>query len=133
MKKEKQVFIQWVKAHKRALIIAGISVAAIIGIIVGIKKKETLMELWSCLQKQMGSSSYVPIEKTEEVLYKTEIIGFPAKRNLLASIEVSDHLRNLPDGWQASEQKITSALEHGYHLEVGQTWVNTYTKNRVVA
>lgn len=39
MKEEKQGFIQWVKVHKKELIIAGISAAAIIGVIIGIKKE----------------------------------------------------------------------------------------------
>ncbi|MDD3185315.1 MAG: hypothetical protein ACOX1S_14975 [Anaerostipes sp.] len=48
-------------------------------------------------------------------------------------IEVSEHLRNLPEGWNASAEKILSATEHGYQLNPGQTWVDTYTKNKVIA
>lgn len=45
-------------------------------------------------------------------------------------IDVTEHIRNLPEGWHASEKKIASAAEHGYNLQPGQTWVENYTKNK---
>ena len=45
-------------------------------------------------------------------------------------IDVTEHIRNLPEGWHASEKKIASAAEHGYNLKPGQTWVENYTKNK---
>ena len=133
MKEEKQGFIQWIKEHKKELIIAGISVAAIIGMIIGIKRKEELLELWQSLQKKMRENPSVAVQTAQETFDKTEIIAFPVKHSVPTSIEVSEHLRNLPEGWKASEEKILSATEHGYHLNPGQTWVDTYTKNKVIA
>ena len=37
---ENNKFVSWVKAHKTELIIAGVSITAIIGIILGIKNKD---------------------------------------------------------------------------------------------
>ena len=34
---EKHKFVDWIKAHKKQLLIAGISVTAMIGIIIGLK------------------------------------------------------------------------------------------------
>ena len=133
MKEEKQVVVQWIKAHKKELKIAGISLAAIICLIVGIKKKEALVDLWKSLQKQVNDGSVGLLDKTQEVLHKTEIIDFPLKQNALTPIEVSKHVRNLPDGWKASEGKVSSAIAHGYQLKIGQTWVDTYNKNTVTA
>ena len=45
-------------------------------------------------------------------------------------IDVTEHIRNLPEGWHASEKKIASAAEHGYNLQPGQTWVANHTKNK---
>lgn len=39
---EKHKFVNWVKDHKKQLLIAGISVTAVIGIIIGLKNKEAI-------------------------------------------------------------------------------------------
>ncbi len=44
MEKEKKTFVDWVKEHKKELIIAGVSIAAIIAVIVGIKNHKALEE-----------------------------------------------------------------------------------------
>ena len=40
---------------------------------------------------------------------------------------VSPHIRNLHEGYHASEDKILSAAENGFSLKEGQTWVRPYT------
>ena len=57
---EKHIFVDWIKAHKNQLLIAGISATAIIGIIIGLKNKEAIRELWEVLE---NSLSKIP-EKT---------------------------------------------------------------------
>ena len=42
LEKKKGTFITWVKSHKKELIFAGISIASIIGIILGIKNKDSI-------------------------------------------------------------------------------------------
>lgn len=42
--------------------------------------------------------------------------------------EVKSHIRKLPDGMHASPMKELTALEHGYMLNPGETWVEAYTK-----
>jgi len=147
MEEQKKEFIQWVKTHKKDLIIAGVSIAAIIGIIVGIKNKDSIMALWESLRKSMEKdpvkSLVYPCEMVEKITYEsvpvvdavslTEITKFPSSHNSQVSFEVCDHIRNLPDGWNASAKKIATAAEHGYNLKPGQTWVYTYTKRVAVA
>ena len=41
---------------------------------------------------------------------------------------VSEHIRNLPDGWHPSPEKIAEAEEKNIPLTDGQTWVDSYTK-----
>ena len=142
MEEQKNGFIQWVKANKKELIIAGVSIAAIIGIIVGIKNKDKIMALWESLRKSVENSPVkVPTASCEvveniahepaqvvEVVSATEIIKFPSNHKTQGPFDVCDHSRNLPDGWHASAKKITTAAEYGYNLKPGQTWVDTYTK-----
>lgn len=44
-----------------------------------------------------------------------------------AAHDVSEHVRNLPPGWNASQEKTETAADHGYTLGPGQTWVESYT------
>lgn len=43
-------------------------------------------------------------------------------------INVSEHLRNLPDGWKPSQIKIDLATRYGFSLGDHQTWVDSYVK-----
>lgn len=60
IEKKKGIFIKWVKSHKKELIFAGISIASLIGIILGIKNKDSIKALWEALQKSMAQ---VPADK----------------------------------------------------------------------
>ena len=118
---EKQTFIKWVKAHKKELIVAGISVAALVALIVAVKKKDSILALWDSLKKDVAevpTKSAVESIPMAEAVSETNIIDFP----------VRGHKRYLPNGNHASLEKIASAPEHGYTLQPGQTWVEGYTK-----
>ena len=52
---EKNLFICWVKEHKKELIIAGVSAAAIAAIILGYKNREYLISIISNLDKKVDS------------------------------------------------------------------------------
>lgn len=146
MEEQKNGFIQWVKANKKKLIIAGVSIAVIIGIIVGIKNKD-VMALWESLRKNIENSPVnVPAASHEvvesvahepaqvvEVVSATEIINFLSDNKMLVTYDVCDHIRNLHDGWHASDKKIETAAEYGYNLKPGQTWVDTYNKGVSIA
>ena len=53
---ENNKFISWVKAHKTELIIAGVSATAIIGIILGLKNKDAIKELWDALENSLSKT-----------------------------------------------------------------------------
>lgn len=137
MKKEKKKIVDWIKEHKTELIIAGVSVSALVMLILGIKNKETLEEFWSSLKRVTGEKS---ISIDNEVLNSMSET-FPVQEvpmNNIILIEriphnVDSHLRNLPEGWQASAEKIATAAEHGYELLPGQTWVEAYRTGGVAA
>ncbi len=133
IKKEKGTFIKWVKAHKKELFLAGISIASLIGIILGIKNKDSIKELWAALQKSVAK---LPADKA--VMRVTEN-PIPVVQTAIESIavevttaekiiDVNKHIRNLPLGHKASPEKLLSAIANGIELSANQTWVDAYSK-----
>lgn len=50
---EKKGFITWVKENKSQLLLAGISISALIMTIIGIKNKDAIDSLWQSLKKEI--------------------------------------------------------------------------------
>ena len=154
--KEQRKFISWIKAHKKALIIAGISIGTLIAIVLGIKNREAIMEVWASLRKV--------VEKPTEKALKAPVVeivaeaapaigGSPVadqilgevtpvveecateigKRGYTAPFDVSRHIRTLADGQHASPEKVEAALKLNIILQAGQTWVEGYTKGVTAA
>lgn len=144
---EKAGILAWIKAHKKELIIAGISITAIIGVILCIKNRESIMRMWESLRlavtkqplkategKSMLSATSAPISvRVIELVPATEITVIRTTGIEQSPFDVSDHLRNLHEGWQASANKTAKAAEHDYNLQPGQTWVDSYTKGGISA
>lgn len=78
MKNESQNnFINWVKSHKKELIIAGVSITTIIAIILGYRNRKQLMALWATLQAaitKVPESAPVVAEVVEKVTEEVEPI-----------------------------------------------------------
>lgn len=130
MEKEKRTIMKWIRKHKRELIIAGISIPTIIGIVIALKNLEELKKVWENLFlsiKQISENSFsnrsTPLS---EVTSMKDIIPININATRHIPHDVAEHLRKLPEGWQASALKKRSAAEHGYILLPGQTWVKTY-------
>lgn len=136
MENEKRNFMQWVKVHKKELIIAGVSIATIIAVVLGYKNRRELLDMWKMLEgkiKQVPQQSVrvknvVPADEitaTEPLLEVSKLLpsGVPELPQ-----QINPHIRNLHEGWRASAEKIATAAEHGYSLQPGQTWVEGYTK-----
>ena len=144
---EKTGILAWIKAHKKELIIAGISITAIISVILCIKNRESIMRMWESLRlsitkqplkategKSMLSTTSTPISvRVIEVVPATEITVIRTTDIAQSPFDVSEHLRNLHEGWQVSATKIAAAAGHGYNLQPGQTWVDSYTKGGIAA
>lgn len=139
MEEEKKSFLKWIKTHKRELIIAGISVTTLIAIVLGANNIEILKALLKSLQERISNPTSVttPQIPVTEVLEQAPTLissPIPTETSLLSSkadylpFEVRKHIRNLPEGWQASAEKIATALDNGIILEPGQTWVENYMK-----
>lgn len=147
MEERKKGFIEWIKVHKNELLIAGISITAIIAAVLGYQNRESIIALWDTLKKALQKTSVneLPVISTvpkvdainPTAVNTVEVVIEPvakAVRSLPQNpFEVTDHIRNLPEGWRASAGKIATAAEHGYKLLPGQTWVERYIKNEIAA
>ncbi len=147
MEEQKKGFLAWVKKHRTELIIAGISATALIGIIICMKNRDSIEALWKSLIGAIEKSpteapkiSQTTIEKiaqssvtVTDVINPTEIVVTNTTRTFQDPFEVSNHIRNLHEGWRASAKKITEAEAMGIILLPGQTLVDTYMKGGVAA
>lgn len=147
MEEQKKGFIKWIMAHKKDLLIAGISITAIVAAVLVYRNHESIVALRDTLKKtlQKTSVSELPVATTASkvdlvtptAVNTVEVVIEPTEKivKLLPQgpFEVTDHIRNLPEGWRASAGKIATAAEHGYELLPGQTWVERYVKNEIAA
>lgn len=129
---EKHKFVNWVKDHKKQLLIAGISVTAVIGIIIGLKNKEAIKELWENLENSLSKTTEklpesITIVKTDPQLIE-EVISVRLYTSPQETFGVSQHIRNLSGGRHHSIEKAAEAAALGIDLLPHQTLVDTYTK-----
>ena len=129
---EKHKFVNWVKDHKKQLLIAGISVTAVIGIIIGLKNKEAIKELWENLENSLSKTTEklpesITIVKTDPQLIE-EVIPVRLYTSPQETFGVSQHIRNLSGGRHHSIEKAAEAAALGIDLLPHQTLVDTYTK-----
>ena len=136
---DRENLLNWIKEHKKELIIAGASIGALALLILGIKHEAEIKVLWNSLRKLTQKSPEVLADQFVQTI--AEIPSTSVKENVAAIVldsnhipfEVSEHIRNLPNGWHASPEKIAEALEHGITLMDGQTLVDSYMKGGAAA
>lgn len=129
MEQEKKSFKEWIKEHKTELILSGVSIAALIAVIFGIKSKKELMEIWESLISLVKQKpAFISRNESQPVIVKN-----PVSESIksFAPITRCPHytrlsIRNLPEGWHASPEKIRLAGEMGLKLAQNQTWVVPY-------
>ena len=132
MKKRENDFIVWVKEHKIQLLLAGISITAVIGTVIGLKNKDAIQELWSSLQDSIKVKPEMPLRFstiTPISLCESQDMH-SSQRNLTAEqiINVKSHIRELSGGRRHSHVKELEAAELGITLLPNQTIVDAYTK-----
>lgn len=132
MEKRKDDFIVWVKEHKKQLLLAGISITAVIAAVIGLKNKDAIQELWSSLQDNIKAKPETPIKCStiySAPLYESQD-SRSLQRNLTAEqiINVKQHIRKLSGDRRHSHVKELEAAELGITLMPNQTIVDAYTK-----
>lgn len=50
----KDGFLSWIKEHKTKLLVAGISISALIAIVLGLKNKDEIKKVWDSIQKELN-------------------------------------------------------------------------------
>ena len=132
MDENKKRIIAWVNAHRKQLLLAGISVVAIIGIILCIKNREKLAELLVTLENSIKNS---PMKNTVTASVPqvaepvTEVVQSPRTyTSPQIPFDVSQHIRTMSDGRHHSTQKADEAAALSIFLLPNQTLVDTYTK-----
>lgn len=63
---EKKSFITWVKEHKSQLLLAGISVTAVLATAVGLRNKDTLIDFWNTIKKEIEKGSLYSVKWFEK-------------------------------------------------------------------
>lgn len=129
---EKKDFITWLKAHKKQLIIAGVSVVAVIALVLGIKNKEMLKELLLTLECRCKKAD-IPQKTSSNAVEVFEIVPMveTATRQYTpcsTSFDVNSHIRLLPEGSHHSMEKAAEAFAAGIELLPNQTIVDGYVK-----
>lgn len=129
--KEKKSFTNWVKEHKKELIIAGVGIAVLTISVVVLKKKATprvslvIEDMTESILNKASSNEVETVTKATSAAVISEVNETISHRK--AAHDVASHLRNLPKGRYASPLKMATASEHGFQLSPGQTWIEAYT------
>lgn len=127
-----KILINWIKKHKKELVLAGVSVPVILALIIGIKNHDEIIRALKSLIKLADKTSQKVTEPTistnldDMLILKT--MDYNTSKVEANLIDVCSHIRNLHEGWTPSAEKIASAAQMGYKLNPNQTWVEQYTK-----
>ena len=128
MREKEQELKKWVKEHKNELIVCGVSIATIIlGIFAYKSRKSKLINCCKNLKNNIDKKDIILPSNIDLITNKVT-----PETTYEVIQDVNSHIRNLPNGWNASAEKVATAAENGYSLQPGQTWVNAYTKCRMI-
>ena len=144
----KDDMIKWVKSHKKQLAAVGISAIAVVALILAIKNREALANIMKNIVASVSkpantvtsqSASAVKAGSYAQVTDIAKAVSEPVQSITTSAqidkipFDVHKHVRNLPDGYHASPEKVATALENGIELLNNQTWVVNYTKGLPIA
>lgn len=136
---DKKGLVTWIKTHKRELIFSGVSVATLIAIVLGLKNKDLITEIWSSLKsaiEKVPSKCSIKRKCVCEQIQKAPITDVQPIREKLVyrnKVDVRRHIRTLPEGFHHSAAKAAEAAELEIDLLPNQTLVNAYVKGDVAA
>lgn len=123
--KEERTANEWIKEHKAELICGGLGIVAVVGILFSIKNRDAIKVVAKGVE-HLPQAPKISTDLLLDIPPVADTILPPATANIRAPHQVSRHLRNLPEGYRASAEKIATATALGYVLQPGQTLVETY-------
>lgn len=124
LKQKMNKALQWIKAHRKEILAAGLSISALILTVFACKNAKELASFMELLKLKIENPK-IDIPNLENLTDEnvTEINKIINR----ASHEVSQHIRNLSKGRHASPEKTKEALDMGIQLLPWQTIVDAYT------
>lgn len=121
----------WHRNKKMMLAIGGVLIAVGAGYVV-YKNRGSLKDVFISDNSKLGM---IPNPKLTADIQAQITEALPEKTFTVAriinngkGIDVNMHIRNLPIGWKASQEKIDKAVELGINLLENQTIVDPYLK-----
>ena len=117
---------QKVKKYKTEIIIVGGVIITIAGIVIITKNWDSIKKADITHLIKSRTKPEIKIIPISNEIVQNIIIE---SHNDVKCIDVCSHLRTLPDGWIASPEKVSSAIEYGFELAENQTWVSEYIKS----
>lgn len=122
---EKKSFFEKVKEHKTEIIIVSVTIVSAVGAILIVKNWDVIkgQTVDNLFKNGMKANDNIIPHATEAI--ENAVISIPSNERV---IDVSKHIRNLPEGWKASAEKLDSAIKTEFVLGAHQTWVDDYSK-----
>ena len=138
MEKEKESFFTWINEHKMHLIMAGVSITAIVVTALSVKNQKALEDVWESLKRMTEKAPKIALDNDKSISGVKDFSEITIENDNISAITrsphaVSEHIRNLPNGYKASSEKIELAIERGFELLPGQTIVKSYETGGNVA
>lgn len=123
----------WNRNRKKVLITCGIVAGALGGYALYMNRSAIGAFTGEQLARMASLTDTMPKETvcqaSSEALMLVESTDVQEITEMVQSINVTEHIRNLSGGKTPSLQKVATALEHNFVLGEHQTWVESYTKN----
>lgn len=134
---------EWSKKHRKKIVVAGIATASVAGFLVGLSHRKAIQDTIMKVATKCNHKCFSDGGATDRILNSASDIGIDAGKNLVSNVPsedsyqntfgVMEHIRNLPAGWHASQEKIKRANEMGIELMDNQTFVDAYMKGTKAA
>lgn len=129
MEDDKKGFIEWVKEHKSQLALIGVSGAALIAMVFGLKNKDSLTKLWISLKDEIEKGKPLSAKWLEKAdLKELKDVRDSVQKAYLnpeLSMETRSHMWDLlpkldnaigKKQWAGKEYGFPVKSEHGWHL-----------------
>ncbi|MDO4757345.1 MAG: hypothetical protein Q4A54_13430, partial [Parabacteroides sp.] len=118
-------FSKWIKSHKKQILFYGTLTLIVIGGVIFAYNSDE--RTWEFPEIPTGEDS------EQKILNSTKPIIPVATTHAISDepskvIDIEPYLRNLPNGYHPSAEKISTAIEHGFNLNENQTWVDKHTR-----
>lgn len=134
---------EWSKKHRKKIVVAGIATASLAGVLVGLGRRNAIQDTIIKAATKCEHKNFSDGGATDGILNSACDMCIDAGNNLASNTHsegsnkntfgVIEHIRNLPAGWRASQEKINKANELGIELMDNQTFVDAYMKGTKVA